>query len=131
MKRTDFVFCPDDIERCVRALVGNGSCRSLLVKKDLRFFQSGPSRLVPTTPVWRSSPLRTLVFNSHQRNASHQFDYSPTPLPHWICPKSVFINIRTSSLQQDCPRLFDDLAAHLWKNKGGWLPLLKLCMVLF
>jgi hypothetical protein len=69
--------------------------------------------LVPTSPVWRSSPLRTQVSNSHQRSTSHRLDSSPTPLPHWICLESVFWNSQTSSLRKDCPRLFSDPTAHL------------------
>ena len=64
-------------------LVRNGSCRALLVKSNLLFFQYGPSRLIPTSPVRRSSPLRLKVFNSHQRSASYRLNSSPTPLSHW------------------------------------------------
>ena len=45
------------------------------------FSQSRPSKLVPTSPVQRSSRLRTHVFNSHQRSASHRLDSSPTLHP--------------------------------------------------
>ena len=37
----------------------------------------------------------------------------------------------TSSMPQDCPRLFGDPVSHLQQSRGRWLPLLKLCMVLF
>ena len=99
--------------------------------RSLLFPQFGLSRLVPTSPVRKSSRLRMQVFNSHQRSASHRLDCSPTLLPHWICLESVFHNTPTSSLPRDCPRSFGDPAAHPRQSRRRWLPLLKLCMVPF
>ena len=69
MKRMDFVFCLDDIERCVKGPRW---------KWVMPF--SGNEQKPPIPPIWpvkigtnltvqRSSRLKTHVFNSHQRSA--------------------------------------------------------------
>jgi hypothetical protein len=105
MKRTNFVFCPDDIERYIK-----GPRR----KWVMLFFVDDQKPLIPpiwpvkigtTSPSRRSLLLRTYVFNSHQRSASHRLEFSPTLLPRWICLESVFQNTPTSSLRQDLSKL--------------------------
>ena len=62
MKRTDFVFCPDDIERCVKGPRQKWVMPFSGGKERPPISQYGPSRLEPTSPVRRSSSLKTQDF---------------------------------------------------------------------
>ena len=115
MKRTDFVFCPDDIERCVK-----GPRRKWVM--PFSTYDQKP----PIPPVWPvkvgTNLTRSKIFALEnagfqlppkERITPTRLDSSPTLLPHWMCLESVFQKTPTSFLRQDCPSLFGDPAAHL------------------
>jgi hypothetical protein len=94
------------------------------IRKELHSNHANSTQVPGVTLVFRVFLIERCA------TKSHQLDSLPTPLPHWICLESVFQNTSTS-LPEDCPRLFGDPGAHLQQSRGIWLPLLKLCMILF
>ena len=90
IKRTDYVFYPDDIERCIKDLHRKWVMSFSTDDQKPPIPLIWPVKIGTNLTLSKIFALENAGFNFLQMSASHRLDSSPTLLPRWICLKSVF-----------------------------------------